>query len=77
MKYLYENESLKFQTKFKKNIFNTLIIGIIISIGFYILSYYFQDFIIEQFEVMSDNLGIAEEKTNTEKFFLQLQIIFL
>lgn len=69
MKSLYENELLKIQTEFKKTIFNTLIIGIIISIGFYILSFYFQDFVIQQFKVMADSLGVGKEVTNIELFF--------
>lgn len=73
MKSLYKNELLTFQTQYKSTIYRTLLIGIIVSIIFYVLSYYFQDFILTQAGHIASGMGITDETTNVQKFFNIIQ----
>jgi len=70
MREIYEDEILIFQNEYKRTIYRTLIIGIIVALFFYVISFYFQDFILAQMEYIASGVGKTNEITNVQKFFM-------
>ena len=60
-----------YKDSYRKSIFNVLILGILTAFALFFVSFYFEDFIIQQANSIAEQMldGNKEEPTNVQKFF--------